>query len=145
MKKKILIGVIVVIILFVGSAAISGIYQGITGKGNTDKQTDSDNKTIEELSKTDKDKIKKQVEEKVKDKNVTDVSILTEPETGKPIISLQLKGDIEKANVNKEEIEKIVYELEDRVKDISDKVEIQMLDKNNQVILLYMNKEIEYY
>ena len=35
MKKKILIGVIIVIILFVGSAAITGIYQGITGKGDT--------------------------------------------------------------------------------------------------------------
>lgn len=43
MKKKILIGVIVVIILFVGSAAITGIYQGVTGKGDT---------TIKEKSQT---------------------------------------------------------------------------------------------
>ena len=149
MKKgtKIILGIIIAFaVVFFGSAAIVGIYQGITGTNSkTDiTPTSKDSEEVKMLTDKEKEELKNKVAEKVKDKNVTDISILTENGTGKPIISMQLKGDIDKADVNKEEAEKLAYDLENRVKDISDKTEIQLIDKNDQVILLYKNKEIEY-
>lgn len=57
MKKgtKIILGIIIVFaVLFFGSAIIAGIYQGVTGTGQTVENNSSDNKNTEEIKSEDK-------------------------------------------------------------------------------------------
>lgn len=107
-------------------------------------ESKTENKTVVEISSSEKEKIKSQVSEKLNDKNITSVDILTDSQTGKPMATVQLQGNIEKADINKEELESLSKEIAGRINTIVEKYTIEFIDKNYQLIMQNNNGTITY-
>lgn len=104
----------------------------------------TESKAVVEISSSEKEKIKSQVSEKLNDKNITSVDILTDSQTGKPMATVQLQGNIEKTDINKEELESLSKEIAGRINTIVEKYTIEFIDKNYQLIMQNNNGTITY-
>lgn len=141
MKKK---KIWIVLAVIVGLLVIGNIVNNSKEGDNSDTSKNNGDE-VQMISESEKDKLKKEVSKKLEDKNVTNIDILTDSQTSEPIISLQLQGDIEKANINKDELESLGDEIVERVKGISDKYSIEFIDKNFQLIMVKDNEGIRYF
>ena len=96
------------------------------------------NPTIEETARYYKEKAK----EALKGLNISDIDILTQNGTKKPIVSVQVIFN----KTNKKEVEEFAKEIKEKIEPISNLYDITILDKNNNVIATagYENNEINF-
>lgn len=104
-------------------------------KQEKDDKKNAEKKVVTQLSSAEKDKLKNEISKKLEDKNITSVDILTDSQTGKAIASIQLQGNIDKANINKNDMEALSKEIGDRINTIVEKYTIEFIDKNFQLIM----------
>ena len=82
------------------------------------------------LSQNEKDSYKEKVKEALKGLNISDIDILTQNGTKKPIVSVQVIFN----KTNKKEVEEFAKEIKGKIEPVSSLYDITLLDKNNQVI-----------
>ncbi|EJT5913600.1 TPA: hypothetical protein ACOTFP_000588 [Clostridium perfringens] len=131
MKKIVsLIMVVLISILFIGCGAEEKSNQ------NVNQNEDS------MLSQNEKDSYKEKAKEALKGLNISDIDILTQNGTKKPIVSVQVIFN----KTNKKEVEEFVKEIKEKIEPISNLYDITILDKNNNVIATagYENNEINF-
>ena len=112
-------------------------------KSETLDKNKENKSNIQQIGESDKNKIKKDAEDKLKDKNVTSIDVLTNSTTGKAMLSIQLVGDILKQDVNPTEAKELCDEIYNRLKDITEEVTLELVDKKHQLISLYTNGDFE--
>ncbi|MDK0560884.1 hypothetical protein P6P00_02480 [Clostridium perfringens] len=132
MKKIVsLIMVVLISILFIGC--------GAEEKSNNQNVNQSEDSM---LSQNEKDSYKEKAKEALKGLNISDIDILTQNGTKKPIVSVQVIFN----KTNKKEVEEFAKEIKEKIEPISNLYDITILDKNNQVIATarYENNEINF-
>ncbi|HAT4166094.1 TPA: hypothetical protein ACOTHO_002427 [Clostridium perfringens] len=82
------------------------------------------------LSQNEKDSYKEKAKEALKGLNISDIDILTQNGTKKPIVSVQVIFN----KTNKKEVEEFAKEIKGKIEPVSSLYDITLLDKNNQVI-----------
>ncbi len=94
------------------------------------------------LSQNEKDSYKEKAKEALKGLNISDIDILTQNGTKKPIVSVQVIFN----KTNKKEVEEFAKEIKEKIEPISNLYDITILDKNNNVIATagYENNEINF-
>lgn len=128
MKKIVsLIMVVLISILFIGC--------GAEEKSNNQSEDSM-------LSQNEKDSYKEKAKEALKGLNISDIDILTQNGTKKPIVSVQVIFN----KTNKKEVEEFAKEIKEKIEPISNLYDITILDKNNNVIATagYENNEINF-
>lgn len=108
-------------------------------KGENGNNSNENSSESSMLTQSEKDSYKAKVENALKGFNVSNIDILTQNKTKKPIISLQINFNGIKGKINKKDIEKFVKEIEKNIKPISNLYDITIIDKNNQVIAMTGN------
>ena len=108
------------------------------GKGKNSNENSSESSM---LTQSEKDSYKTKVENALKGFNVSNIDILTQNKTKKPIISLQINFNGIKGKVNKKDVQKLVNEIEKNIKPISELYDITIIDKNNQIIAIARNDD----
>lgn len=107
-------------------------------KENQTKQESKEKKSEidkESISEEKKKELKNKIENALTDKNVTSVDILT-LSNGEPKAMIQLKGNILKEDVKKDEAIEVCKNIGNKVKSICKNYEIELDDKNSQFIIL---------
>lgn len=118
---------------------VGALFVSCGSNEESDDKNISQNENILEdsmLSQSEKDSYKSKVEKALEGENVSDIDILTQNKTKKPIISLQVVFNGIKGKVNKKDIETLINKIEKKIKPISDLYDITILDKNNQMIAM---------
>ena len=93
------------------------------------------------LTQNEKESYKTKVENALKGFNVSNIDILTQNKTKKPIISLQINFNGIKGKVNKKDVQKLANEIEKNIKSISELYDITIIDKDNQIIAVAGNND----
>lgn len=118
---------------------VGALFVSCGSKEESDDKNTSQNENILEdsmLSQSEKDSYKSKVEKALEGENVSDIDILTQNKTKKPIISLQVVFNGIKGKVSKRDVEMLINKIEKKIKPISDLYDITILDKNNQMIAM---------
>lgn len=118
---------------------VGALFVSCSSKEESDDKNTSQNENILEdcmLSQSEKDSYKTKVEKALEVENVSDIDILTQNKTKKPIVSLQVVFNGIKGKVNKRDIETLINKIEKKIEPISDLYDITILDKNNQMIAM---------
>ncbi|WP_338598124.1 hypothetical protein [Clostridium baratii] len=118
---------------------VGALFVSCSSKEESDDKNTSQNENILEdsmLSQSEKDSYKTKVEKALEGENVSDIDILTQNKTKKPIVSLQVVFNGIKGKVNKRDIETLINKIEKKIEPISDLYDITILDKNNQMIAM---------
>lgn len=121
------------------------IFIGCGGKKdiNTDVSNVSDDNM---LSESVKNEYKDKVNELLKEYNVTNIDILTSANDKKPILSVDMKSTaFLKDECNKQEVKRFLNKISSKLETVSNKFDITILDKNNQIIAVDKDGDIQFY
>ncbi|HFD2050820.1 TPA: hypothetical protein ACF2DE_001499 [Clostridium perfringens] len=88
------------------------------------------------LSQKEKDSYKEQAKKALVGLEVNDIDVLTQNKTKKPIISVQIIFNGVKGNIDKKSLENFIKDIKKRIEPVSSLYEINILDKNNQLIAI---------
>ncbi|ELP5177579.1 hypothetical protein ACHM2L_03930 [Clostridium perfringens] len=130
---------IVSLIMVVLMSTLFFIGCGAEEKSNNQNVNQSEDSM---LSQNEKDSYKEKAKEALKGLNISDIDILTQNGTKKPIVSVQVIFN----KTNKKEVEEFAKEIKEKIEPISNLYDITILDKNNNVIATagYENNEINF-
>lgn len=98
------------------------------------------------LNKETKDEYKERASKALEQYNVTDIDILTSKNDRKPILNVTIKTNkFLKDKYKKDDIKKFLENIANKLEIISNKFEIIILDKNDNIIAINEDRDIEYY
>ncbi|EOU2128041.1 TPA: hypothetical protein ACF2DS_000731 [Clostridium perfringens] len=88
------------------------------------------------MSQNEKAIYKEKAKKALEGLKVNDLTILTQNESKQPIVSVQVVFNGTKEGVNKNEVEKFIKDIKERIEPVSKLYDISILDKNNQLIAM---------
>ncbi|NEZ47224.1 hypothetical protein FDF74_08380 [Clostridium niameyense] len=91
-----------------------------------------DKETKQEIDKDKKEDLKNKIQDTLKDREVVSIDIFTF-NNGEPKASIQLKDNILKADIKKDEATELCKKIGEKIKPICSKYDIELIDKDNQL------------
>nr|DAK89413.1 MAG TPA: protein of unknown function (DUF4969) [Caudoviricetes sp.] len=129
-----------IISIFLSLLVVGTLFLGCGSTKNNNNQTEKKNENSivsqNELSQNEKSVYKEKAKKALGGLEVSDLAILTQNETKQPIIAVQAVFNGTKGNVNKNEVEKFIKDIKERIEPVSKLYDISILDKNNQLIAM---------
>ncbi len=137
-----------IISFFLSLLVVGTLFLGCGSTKNNNNQTEKKNENSivsgeensilsqNELSQNEKAVYKEKAKKALGGLEVSDLAILAQNETKQPIIAVQAVFNGTKGNVNKNEVEKFIKDIEERIEFVSNLYDITILDKNSQIIAM---------
>lgn len=135
---------IVVLVIFIGAISLANNMVKGKNKEVVDNTKVEEQTTTNNVDEEKAEEVSKKVVEGLNNKNIMEVEVISDSGTEKPEVYIQLKLEVEKANVDKASVENEVASIVEKVKTIGNECQMEIVDSNMELVALYLDGSTEF-